>query len=582
MCSALATDFAFAAASASAFDETGNVRYQCRVKNGTYSVKRIFAYVLAAVGLLSFGILASLVAVIATGVLTPDKIRTLLKYNPYLTTTNPVQESGSIETTLLRIKATSYSLPAMGPGLVSGGGAILEVFGGILVAERSGRFSFFDILDGKPRLERTPIAIAINEEGYEDYAQSQGYDVKPGRDVGYAGLGMRLLDLLLLKDGRTLLASYTFWHSDSHCATLRVATATLNRGAEGPEATPWKQVFESRPCLSLSDNKHKPFAGHQSGGRMIELPDGKLLLTAGDFKNDGFRRDLSVADLGNDYGKVHEIDLATGKSTIFTHGHRNAQGLTQANDGRIWLTEHGPTGGDELNLLVRGTDYGWPLVTLGHDCGDCAWQLQGRHDGYQSPVFAWLPSIGVSNVIQLRDFAPLWDGDLLVASLAGEALHHLRLNGSTVIYDETIRIGDRVRDLIRLSDGRVVFWTDSGKLVFLEQDREASISERLAEGLSQPARDLIEQCRACHDFDAGRSREGKISLWQVVGRGRGSLAGAAYSPAMLAAGGSWSAENLDAFLAGPQGALPGTTMAFDSIQDAGLRKEIVDFLTNLR
>ncbi len=545
-------------------------------------MKRILTHALAAVGILSFGILVTLAIVIATGILTADNIRNLLKYNPYLTATNPAQASETIGTTLVRLKATSYGLPAIGPGLESGGGAIVEAFGGILVAERSGRFSFFAVQDGKPGLQRTQIAIAINQEEYEAYARSQGYDVKPGRNVGYAGLGMRLHDLLLLRDGKTLLASYTYWHTDSHCATLRVASTTLNQGAAGPQAALWKQVFETQPCLALSGNKHKPFAGHQAGGRMIELPDGKLLLTAGDFKNDGFRRDLSVADLANDYGKVHEIDLATGKSAIFTFGHRNAQGLTQADDGRIWLTEHGPTGGDELNLLARGTNYGWPLVTLGRDCGDCDWQLQGRHDGYQPPAFAWVPSIGVSNVIQLRGLAPLWDGDLLVASLVGETLHHLRMNGGTVTYDEPIRVGDRVRDLIRLADGQVAFWTDSGRLVFIEEDREPSISEKLAAGLSQPARDLTGQCRECHDLDPGRGREGKIGLWQVVDRARGSLADAVYSPAMKAAGGNWTAENLSAFLADPQGTLPGTSMAVEGIRDERLRKEIVDFLTNLR
>ena len=553
-----------------------------RVKNRKCHLKRILTYALAAVGILSFGILAALAVAIATGTLTPDKIRALLKYNPILTATNPAEASETIGTSLVRLRATSYSLPAIGPGLESGGGAIVEVFGGILVAERSGRFSFFEVRDGKPRLERTRIAIAINQAEYEAYARSQGYDVKPGRDLGYAGLGMRLHDLLLLKDGKTLLAAYTYWHVDSHCATLRVAATTLSRGAAGPQAAPWKQVFETQPCLSLSANKRKPFAGHQAGGRMIELPDGKLLLTAGDFKNDGFRRDLSVADLGNDYGKVHEIDLSTGKSAIFTFGHRNAQGLTLADDGRIWLTEHGPSGGDELNLLVRGTNYGWPLVTLGRDCGDCDWQLQGRHDGYQLPAFAWVPSIGVSNVIQLRGFAPLWDGDLLVASLAGETLHRLRMNGGTVTYDEPIRVGDRVRDLIRLADGRAAFWTDSGRLVFLEEDREPSISEKLAAGLSEPARALVDQCRACHDFDPGKGRQGKIGLWQVMGRTKGSFVDAAYSTAMKDSGGNWTAESLSAFLADPQGALPGTSMAFEGIQDERLRKEIVDFLTNLR
>jgi hypothetical protein len=143
-------------------------------------MRRILGYVLAAVGLLSFSIVAGFAIVIAGGILTPDKIRNLLKYNPNLTATNPPETRETIATTLVRLKTTSYSLPAIDPEFESGGGAIVEVFGGILVAERSGRFGFFELTNGKPKLQPTPIAITINQASYEDYARSQGYDVNRG------------------------------------------------------------------------------------------------------------------------------------------------------------------------------------------------------------------------------------------------------------------------------------------------------------------------------------------------------------------------------------------------------------------
>jgi aldose sugar dehydrogenase len=367
-----------------------------------------------------------------------------------------------------------------------------------------------------------------------------------------------------------------------HCATEKVVIADFTQGGDLPEAGPWKQVFETKPCLGLSGYKNKPFAGHQAGGRLVEQANGKVLLTIGDFKNDGAKREISVADLNNDYGKIHEIDLATGQSEIFTRGHRNPQGLTIADDGTIWSTEHGPTGGDEVNIVVQGTDYGWPKVTLGHDCDGCGWQNEGRHDGYAPPVFAYVPSIGISNLIQLHDFTPLWDGDLLVASMAGQALHHLRLNGHAVTYDEPIPMGDRLRDMIQLADHRIAIWTDSGKLVFLAEDRELSFSDKLAAGLSASAQDTVMQCKGCHGLDEGQGRQGKISLWQVMGRGRGALAEAVYSPSMKAAGGSWTAENMDAFLANPQAAVPGTSMPYEGLADPATRKELVDFLSKLR
>jgi aldose sugar dehydrogenase len=545
-------------------------------------MRRGLLYILSGLGFLTLASVIALAVLIKTKVLTPDKIALFIKFNPYLTMANPVQDKASIEATLVRLKATKFSFPSMGQGFENGGGAILEVAGGILVSERSGRFFYFDQRGKVPALRLTKIAIDINEAGFERFANAQGYDIKPGSNVGFAGLGMRLHDLLLLRDGKRILASYTHWSDEQNCAAEHVVIADFTQGGDLPETGPWRQVFETKPCLELSGYKNKPFAGHQAGGRMVEEANGKILLTIGDFKNDGAKRDLSVADLNNDYGKIHEIDLATGQSAIFTNGHRNPQGLTIADDGTIWSTEHGPTGGDELNLVVKGTDYGWPRVTLGHDCGGCDWQVEGRHDGFSPPVFAYVPSIGISNLVQLHNFTPLWDGDLLVASMAGQTLHHLRLNGHAVQYDEPIPMGDRLRDMVQLADGRVAIWTDSGRLIFLTEDKELSFSDKLAAGLSAPARETLQQCRGCHGLDEGQGRQGKISLWQIAGRDRGSLEGAVFSPAMKSIGGSWTPENLDLFLGNPQQAIPGTTMPFEGLGDPAVRKELVDFLAKLR
>ncbi len=545
-------------------------------------MKRFLLYVFSGVGFLAAIALATLFFLVRNNTLTPDKISLFLKFNPILASASPVKTETGIEATLVRLKSTAYSLPALGQGFENGGGAINEVVGGILVAERSGRFFFFDQRGKEPVLKQTKISIDINQKGFERFADAEGYAVKPGSNVGYAGLGMRVHDLLILRDGKHLLASYTYWDDAQHCATEKVVIADFTQGGDMPEAGPWKQVFETKPCLGLSGYKNKPFAGHQAGGRLVEQVNGKILLTIGDFKNDGAKREISVADLNNDYGKIHEIDLATSQSEIFTRGHRNPQGLTIADDGTVWSTEHGPTGGDEVNIVVQGTDYGWPKVTLGHDCDGCGWQIEGRHDGFAPPVFAYVPSIGISNLIQLHDFTPLWDGDLLVASMAGQTLHHLRMNGHAVVYDEPIPMGDRLRDMIQLADNRIAIWTDSGKLVFLTEDRELSFSDKLAAGLSVSAQDTLMQCKGCHGLDKGQGRQGKISLWQVMGRGRGSLAEAVYSPSMKAAGGKWTAENMDAFLANPQAAVPGTSMPYEGLADPAIRKELVDFLSKLR
>jgi glucose/arabinose dehydrogenase len=114
-------------------------------------------------------------------------------------------------------------------------------------------------------------------------------------------------------------------------------------------------------------------------------------------------------------GKVVAIDLVTKAARIIASGLRNPQGLLAARDGTIWLTEHGPQGGDEINIVREGANYGWPYVTY---CTEYGWRplrnwplnpVQGRHDGYERPAFVFVPSIGISNLIQpdSREF-PLW------------------------------------------------------------------------------------------------------------------------------------------------------------------------------
>src|SRR5690606_9605795 len=120
------------------------------------------------------------------------------------------------------------------------------------------------------------------------------------------------------------------------------------------------------------------------------------------------------------------------------------------------------------NRIAEGNNYGWPFVTYGVQYGMTRWPLsdtQNRHDGYTKPVFAWIPSIGVSNLIQVQGFLPAWDGDLLVGSLVGETLHRLRYSDGRVIFDEPVRIGERVRDLDELEDGTIVVWTNDADIV---------------------------------------------------------------------------------------------------------------------
>ena len=126
-------------------------------------------------------------------------------------------------------------------------------------------------------------------------------------------------------------------------------------------------------------------------------------------------------------------------------GHSNPQGLTIDSLGRIWETEHGPQGGDELNMLVKGSDYGYPSHTYGTEYGSVTWPPTDSSSGQMNsirPVFAWVPSIGISEIVAVDDSAfERWRGDVSITSLRGKSLWRTRLEGQRVVYPNQYLLG---------------------------------------------------------------------------------------------------------------------------------------------
>lgn len=271
------------------------------------------------------------------------------------------------------------------------------------------------------------------------------------------------------------------------CVRFRVSRTDLRRGADGAYAlaAPWTTLFDAEPCFA------RPFGGQQAGGKMLADGDGHLLVLIGDHGRDGWRYPdqdgyppalPQAAD--SHMGKLVRLNTETGEAEILAVGFRAPQGLARDASGNLWATEHGPRGGDELNLLKSGKNYGWPLVTLGRlydtelsgggappgaDPGTV-----GLHDGFEPPVFSWVPSVGVSAVAvnDARHF-PLWRDDLLIASLWGESdggtLFRVRRNGTRAQYVERIEIGHRIRDIAWRVDGDLALLTDSPSVFFLSR-----------------------------------------------------------------------------------------------------------------
>jgi len=267
--------------------------------------------------------------------------------------------------------------------------------------------------------------------------------------------------------GVRLFVSYERYVPELRTTALAVSAILLSE--ELAPLGAWQDVYEGLPLAA------EWYSGIAGGGRMLLRGD-DLYLTAGDYNQDNvfMRSRLEAQDPDSDFGKILKIDLRTNAKTRVSLGHRNPQGLAVTAAGALYSTEHGPEGGDELNLIVAGKNYGWPIATYGTHYGTYGWpnSTVAESHPFEPPVFAWVPSIGVSNLIEVAGFHPAWDGDLLVESLRAQALHRLRRDREgRVVYSEPVPLGHRLRDIGALSDGTLVLWTDDAQVMFLRVDR---------------------------------------------------------------------------------------------------------------
>lgn len=374
-------------------------------------------------------------------------------------------------------------------------------------------------------------------------------------------------------DGWELYVSHHHWDGDGRCITLRVSRARLD-DALGRVAEPWSPLFEAHPCLPVGgDVRGAAFVGLESGGRLAWASPDRLLLTVGDHQFDGWNREVAAAQAEDyDYGKTFLIDVETGEARRFTTGHRNPQGLFIDPAGRVWSTEHGPQGGDELNLLTEGADYGWPWATYGTDYQRFVWppaETGRARDDFVEPVYAWVPSIAVSNLIEVEgDRFPRWRGDLLVGSLQDRTLFRLHVVEGRVVVAEPTPIGRPIRDLIEGPDGRIWLWGDFGEVTVIDRAGARSRGEI-----------AFAACAACHVTTATSGGLGP-TLRGIVGRRVASRRDFDYSPALRALGGRWTRERLDAFITDPGVFAPGTAMTF-RLPDPEDRAAVLDYLESL-
>lgn len=309
--------------------------------------------------------------------------------------------------------------------------------GRALVTERPGRLR---LIDAQGQLSNQPVAGIP-----EVYAHSQG----------------GLMDVALHPDYRDTGWIYlTLAHGTPSANATRLVRGRLvdNRWTDN-EVLFTAQPFKDTPV--------------HYGGRMAFLTDGTLVLSVGDGFDLREQAQLLDSHLGklvriHDDGRVPTDNPFTHREAalpeIFSLGHRNPQGLVlDPESGLIWSHEHGPRGGDELNLIEAGANYGWPLATLGVDYSGARVSPFTRRPGLAAPLIDWTPSIAPAGMSRYAgDMFPEWHGDLLVASLVERTIRRIVLDGERVVSDQALglEIGRRLRDVRVGPDGALYLLVD--------------------------------------------------------------------------------------------------------------------------
>lgn len=468
----------------------------------------------------------------------------------WVTSDAPQTVASSIDTALYGVHLDSFI--GLIPHPAADGGALESSGAGTILVTGDGKFYWISEEGNQLRAKPLEIPDPMRREAYlRDLA---GSEIIPR---------LRTTDIIFdpLPQRRRLFVGHMKWNRSQRCYTIAISEMPLGLSADGkPRANGrWRQVFDSKPCIA----NQGPYEDSETGGRLAWTKKGRLLFSLGSLGFDGLHGDTPFAQRNDvDYGKILEIDPDSGQTRIFSLGHRNPQGLVVAADGRIWEAEHGPQGGDEINLIEEGANYGWSYATYGTDYGSKTWPLNSDghdHGVYHEPALAFLPSMAIAPLIEIQGAEfPHWNGDLLAGSLRTQALIRVRLRDDRAIYSESFSLGHRVRDLSQTPSGRIIVWSDDGTLLELRREDQESA--------------FALYCAGCHQPKFGPLLAPPLD--GVMGRRIASVRGFEYSNGLKARRGTWTDAALDTFLRNPSAFAPGTTMRVAKL-DAKSRSQVI-------
>jgi glucose/arabinose dehydrogenase len=227
--------------------------------------------------------------------------------------------------------------------------------------------------------------------------------------------------------------------------------------------------------VRLIFRQHGPGGSNNHGCRIAQGADGNLFVTLGDH----FAPRDAAQDLGVDNGKIVRIapdgtipadnpfvGRAGARGEIWSYGHRNPQGLAfHPVTGKLWEQEHGPQGGDEVNIIEKGKNYGWPVIGYGVDYGGAKIHEATSKPGMEQPLKYWVPSIAPSGMaFYTADLFPAWKGNLFIGALRAQLLVRLEIDSEKVTREERLLqgLGERIRDVRQGPDGALWLLTDNG------------------------------------------------------------------------------------------------------------------------
>jgi len=313
-----------------------------------------------------------------------------------------------------------------------------------------------NLIWGLEILDDNSILASIKSGSIIHYKDGIKKDIKGVPEVYLRGQG-GLLDLELhpnFNKNRLVYLSYAYMKNRDDGGNTAIARAQLvNDSLKNLEV-----LYKGSPVSRK---------GQHYGSRMAFDNENYLYFTIGDRGN----RNVNPQDISVDGGKVYRInddgtipddnpfiDVPNAKKAIYSYGHRNPQGIFKhPKTGKIWTNEHGPRGGDEINIVEKGKNYGWPKITYGKNYSGTTITKNKSLPGMEQPLYYWLPSIAPSSFEYISsEMYPDWKGSLLAGALVFKYIERIGIKNNKVVSRSKIAEGlGRPRDIVQGPDGYV-------------------------------------------------------------------------------------------------------------------------------